>query len=172
MLRYAFAALAACFTIAPAKAALFTGTIESGGVGRFLLPSNLEVGRPTEYVLSFDKPTITFSGLAQTLVIYDAGGAGQGAFVLGLFTPLDASRFRIAPPNIQIGDATRPFFGPVIGVDSTNVVFFPTFADAGPVAFEVNIAPIPEPATWSMMIGGFGIAGVALRRRRFNARFA
>jgi hypothetical protein len=25
---------------------------------------------------------------------------------------------------------------------------------------------VPEPATWALMIGGFGMAGVALRRRR------
>jgi hypothetical protein len=29
-----------------------------------------------------------------------------------------------------------------------------------------NTAAIPEPATWALMIGGFGMAGVALRRRR------
>lgn len=27
-------------------------------------------------------------------------------------------------------------------------------------------APVPEPATWAMMIGGFGLTGAALRRRR------
>jgi hypothetical protein len=30
----------------------------------------------------------------------------------------------------------------------------------------VSVAAVPEPATWAMMIGGFGIAGMALRRRR------
>ena len=35
------------------------------------------------------------------------------------------------------------------------------------VAFEANGAGVvPEPATWSLMIGGFALAGAGLRRRR------
>ncbi len=34
------------------------------------------------------------------------------------------------------------------------------------------VAAAPEPATWAMMIIGFGIAGVSLRRRRAEARVA
>lgn len=30
----------------------------------------------------------------------------------------------------------------------------------------VSIAAVPEPTTWALMIGGFGMAGAALRRRR------
>ncbi len=37
------------------------------------------------------------------------------------------------------------------------------------IAFDVmgyDIAAVPEPATWAMMIGGFGFVGAAMRRRR------
>jgi len=35
----------------------------------------------------------------------------------------------------------------------------------GPALDNVSVAAVPEPAVWGMMIGGFGLAGVALRRR-------
>lgn len=30
----------------------------------------------------------------------------------------------------------------------------------------VSVAPVPEPASWALMIAGFGLSGAALRRRR------
>ena len=32
--------------------------------------------------------------------------------------------------------------------------------------------PVPEPASWAMMIGGFALAGSAMRRRKVAVRFA
>jgi choice-of-anchor C domain-containing protein len=45
---------------------------------------------------------------------------------------------------------------------------------AGPALDNVSIAAVPEPATWAMMIGGFGMVGGAMRlaRRRQKAAFA
>jgi hypothetical protein len=36
----------------------------------------------------------------------------------------------------------------------------------------LRIAAVPEPATWAMMILGFGLAGAAMRRRSLSVRFA
>jgi hypothetical protein len=32
--------------------------------------------------------------------------------------------------------------------------------------------PVPEPATWAMMVIGFGAVGAAMRRRSVRVRFA
>ena len=37
----------------------------------------------------------------------------------------------------------------------------------------VNVAAaVPEPASWAMMVGGFGMLGAAMRRRKVNVSFA
>ena len=33
-------------------------------------------------------------------------------------------------------------------------------------SFTLADSAVPEPATWAMMIGGFGLAGATLRRRK------
>jgi hypothetical protein len=35
-----------------------------------------------------------------------------------------------------------------------------------------NTSAVPEPATWAMMIGGFGLVGASMRRRKVSVRFA
>ncbi len=34
------------------------------------------------------------------------------------------------------------------------------------------VTPVPEPAAWAMLIGGFGLVGAAMRRRSTKVRFA
>ncbi|CAM3191445.1 hypothetical protein SPAN111604_09530 [Sphingomonas antarctica] len=46
-----------------------------------------------------------------------------------------------------------------------------TTASGGNVVFDnVSVTGVPEAATWAMMIAGFGIAGVTMRRRRAQVR--
>lgn len=47
----------------------------------------------------------------------------------------------------------------------------PTVADLSIDTIRTGMtSPVPEPATWAMMVAGFAMAGVALRRRRVDAR--
>lgn len=56
------------------------------------------------------------------------------------------------------------FFG---GVD--NIAYnFGARADS----FNFEVAAVPEPAAWAMMIGGFGFVGAAVRRRKAKVAFA
>lgn len=68
-----------------------------------------------------------------------------------------------------------------MGVDVINGVEYPFWTVGGAVVtaqfwegsngrfiVERLVSHVPEPATWAMMIGGLGIAGAALRRRRFS----
>jgi len=61
-------------------------------------------------------------------------------------------------------------FGVVLGnvLGGENFVIAPS-PDAGVYALTVNAA-VPEPATWGMMIAGFGLVGFVLRRRERFAR--
>lgn len=47
------------------------------------------------------------------------------------------------------------------------------FTDADLPGYQAQqIANVPEPATWAMMIGGFALAGASMRRRKAAVRFA
>jgi hypothetical protein len=59
-----------------------------------------------------------------------------------------------APAGFQFGFAVD--YDGVYYNDSTGIKFTVTEADAGAV---------PEPASWAMMVGGFGLVGGAMRRR-------
>jgi hypothetical protein len=38
--------------------------------------------------------------------------------------------------------------------------------NVGPVLDNVLVSQVPEPATWAMLIAGFGLVGFAARRQR------
>ncbi|HEY3947724.1 PEPxxWA-CTERM sorting domain-containing protein [Phenylobacterium sp.] len=73
------------------------------------------------------------------------------------------SAFSAASPNFQAGANTITFdvinFGQESGNPSGLRVEFLSSSEGG----------VPEPASWALMIGGFGLAGAALRRQRRTA---
>ncbi|MDO6413577.1 PEPxxWA-CTERM sorting domain-containing protein [Sphingomonas sp. BIUV-7] len=47
-----------------------------------------------------------------------------------------------------------------------------TGLSAPSVSTVISAASVPEPATWAMFIGGFGMIGAGMRRRKVSASFA
>jgi hypothetical protein len=84
--------------------------------------------------------------------------------------------------NFSISDATEPT-GSISGFlyvganDSLATIgtrsdSFPAGGGTNSGTLTISIAPVPETASWAMMIAGFGIAGVAMRRRALKVRYA
>jgi PEP-CTERM motif len=60
-------------------------------------------------------------------------------------------------------DASHTF---TVDYDPVNTVFTETGASVGAAYLAANVLAVPEPASWAMMIVGFGIVGAATRRTR------
>lgn len=85
-------------------------------------------------------------------------GSGCGYWGCGSFQNVTATSFDSNPYANEIHGVIK-FNGPVTSI---------TFTDPSENwhGFTLGIAAVPEPATWAMMIGGFGAIGATMRRRR------
>ncbi|MDO7841779.1 PEPxxWA-CTERM sorting domain-containing protein [Sphingomonas sp. CA1-15] len=70
---------------------------------------------------------------------------------------------------LSSGSAGNPYAGgDVFFTTSSNLAFIANTSQD--TAFSVSgIAAAPEPASWAMMIGGFGLVGGAMRQRKRTA---
>jgi hypothetical protein len=93
------------------------------------------------------------------------------------FSPLlpsyedDHERYNLAP-YLAVGDTS-------IKIDTVNPsnndnIFFAAIRVSGRAGVNepAPTNPVPEPATWAMMIGGFGLVGASMRRRKVSVSFA
>ena len=111
----------------------------------------------------------TFSTLGTSLAAIDLAGDeahGNASFrrsfdVGSAVTALGATQFRFVRLT---GTGSAPISGDN-GFDP-DAVGYANFVDLTPVN------AVPEPATWAMLIGGFGAIGGVMRRRRVAIRFA
>ena len=65
-----------------------------------------------------------------------------------------------ANPNLG-----RAITGRVEGANLNELVFSQVVNGSQDLTFSATITAVPEPATWAMMIAGFGLVGGAMRRR-------
>lgn len=129
--------------------------VESSGTGEF----NTIFGQPTSYFV--DRGTVTFGASDQyaafsspTTISYSNGNNFIG---------------------LRATDGTNVYYGFAYTTDNMlNSYGFETTPGAS-ITATVAGAPagaVPEPASWALMLGGFGLVGGAMRARRRSVAFA
>lgn len=139
--------------------------------------------------------SVTYDGLGEILEVAGTGqsqltGAGDGLLTKMSFYLTDGILFNDA--EFKISDATDTIDFTVIDDEGVAFNFNDVTLDpSGFIAFQgidgqwirnvsfvvddggtfeefrqLRLTPIPEPATWAMMLTGFGLIGGAIRRRR------
>jgi len=180
-----FLAAAAAFALAPAAHAAtilpdnasgvpgaffnVSGDIESGPVSATFGRSGIEAGTFTDsFVFRIDQDgfgsgalTTILAGMADSMTDLDFG---EITFSNGTET------FAVAVSDWgfqEIGGLSNiPIMFGALNTLTVNYTSRGQGSYGGNLAFAPAVSAIPEPATWAMMIIGFGAVGVAMRRRR------
>lgn len=138
--------------------------------------TNLNLGANSTVIINVDGSVDSFTG-----GLYLNGSQMSGGHIAGasniLWNFSDATSLSIHDIGM-IGSVLAPdanFYGSGV-IDGQLVVdnFYQynnstmqvNWAQAAPGLLSFSPRAVPEPATWAMMIGGFGLMGAALRRRR------
>ena len=158
------AAAACIISVAPANAATLLFTLTGSRMATFQLDSN-----PTPNVAIPSTPPFFLGNQIQfTNVPGTFGGVVGSAPSIGFGTGL-AAAFQITGTSLGF----TQFTGPAIFTGTANAPVFSvgTFAlssirSGNSTLTITQVAAIPEPATWMMMLLGFGLIGASLRYGR------
>jgi len=182
MKRALLAAVAAVLVAGTAHAAAVTrsytnvSTFASGPIDRLTLT----------YTVTFDPastarvPTATLEAFSSSSALASfAGPNGAEVFREGGRTFLTLgglASFGVGSTNAFTDDFFTFFQFDVVGTDA-DAVSYGRHGSGDLLRSATSVttaatAAVPEPAGWAAMVGGFGLLGGAVRRRRVRARFA
>lgn len=94
------------------------------------------------------------------LSTYFTTGTGQTS--VSSCNPFAGGACAVSNANPSLG---RAITGRALGANLDELTFAQVVNGSQDLTFSATIAAVPEPASWAMMIGGFALAGGAMRRR-------
>lgn len=188
MYRLAFAAAAALLTCAPASAAVYTLTIDASdlSVNKSVVEHRGPLATPITLVAG-DTLDLTFDlGGVRTFQIGDFLELGLDGVIPGVATFTVNYEVLGGSPNLRTSgpavaylqgaqanfDPTLQDYGVTGSLSGVRAVFNITGGKTGPLnqtIFYFSTGYVPEPTTWALMIGGFGMVGATVRARRADS---
>lgn len=161
-----FAAALAAATATPAAAQTITGSLAFGtpANGNFFNPSTATIGNGVEFTYqdAANLDTADFTGTSLTIKDVTSPNSNAAQFFMS-FTSNVAGFFDNA------AFSNNGFGGSFVVNGNTLTFTAPQFNTSGTrtsvITFAGAAGAVPEPATWAMMVIGFGAVGGALRRR-------
>ena len=95
------------------------------------------------------------------LSTYYTTGTGQAS--VGSCNPFGGGACAVSNANPYLG---RAITGRALGSNLDELTFSQVVNGSQDLTFSATITAVPEPATWALMIMGFGLTGAAVRRKR------
>lgn len=119
-----------------------------------------------------DTPGFSFFQINNVTLVPAAGASGVPASPKNLQFYDEITGGAFASSDIEIN-----YFGFALfqgGVNTPQFVTgpFDLYVSSGEIGAILNITAVPEPTNWALMIGGFGLIGGAVRRRKVSVNFA
>ncbi len=146
-----------------------------GALGGYGLGSN-GVSPAGVSIIGLNDATSFSGGLPRMAIVFDNPVSAVGAFLnwvpdngdLVFVSAFDAGNNILEQLLLNDTDGNVVTPGAFYGFkESSASIKAIQFSDGFVIAYGLKvISPVPEPATWALMIGGFGLAGAALRRRK------
>jgi hypothetical protein len=134
----------------------------------FELPKSPTPDIVTNFIFRIDNITVDFNGTQTNLTFFAQPDPNPGFPFVGGFRLFDAPNqsnvFFGSGPQIYTGSLSAPTF--VTGTyDLTAFAFNRTVPGAGQLVISDVGGAVPEPSSWALLLAGFGLTGMAMRRR-------
>ena len=180
--------------VGPESISLDTGGLAYNGLTHTVDPSGkfevydwgtTNLNLPLNVISGFQRSQLIYTATYQTTVlatcpdVTDCAGVevafGDPRNNGGVINISDSADLKDVDLNAV--ELTRPVIGGLYDPVLVKYAFVPQGSDLPPPPdaaphstynrlFQSNVLAVPEPASWAMMLGGFGIIGTAIRRRR------